>query len=542
MGWERDASDDAAMSVGNSVSGGAFHAPLVQAGAVNGGVHTYYAQTPYSSALPPVSEWPQLAMADPIASGVRRARRIDDESRLPPYVVRDGAAVRDERVRTAAKSGGLVLVTGEPLSGKSRTAWTGMLANLPLTTRLLAPAAGTDLRGLPALLRCRGEERCVIWLDELEGHLGEHGLTPALLAELVHLRVPVIATMSDTEYKANRFDGLAHARMLAAVDPVELSRVWSTDELERLREEYEDDRMYDASSGCEDGGIAAYLAVGPELWDEWWWNRRPNAHPHGHLLVRVAMHLAGCGTLDTPIPASLLREACALYEQEAAQAAGEAFEDALAWASALRHGVTGMLVPGAEPDTWRVFPSLYQDAATYPDVPPEPLGLWPYALEAVSGQPDLRQRVVDCAEDALASAADGRPEVGLVLGRLHEAIGQGEYAEEWFRHSADAGGVEAAGIVGQTFAARGDVIEAIPYLERAAEAGNADAQDQLVAALVDRAVFWLERRTEDGSPSAADYARRLREAVSLPPDAVIVDYFQRRLREALDTRPDNVKE
>ncbi|WP_326705467.1 hypothetical protein [Streptomyces cyaneofuscatus] len=40
MGWERDASDDAAVDVGNSVSDGTFHAPVVQARAVSGGVHT----------------------------------------------------------------------------------------------------------------------------------------------------------------------------------------------------------------------------------------------------------------------------------------------------------------------------------------------------------------------------------------------------------------------------------------------------------------------------------------------------------------------
>lgn len=503
----------------NSVQDGTFHAPVVQADTFSGGVHTYYAQPPHST-LPPVADWPQLDTADPVALGVRRTQQMGEEPALPPYVARDADHVLQARVRTASRSGGLVLVTGEPLSGKSRTAWVGMLANLPGTTRLLAPAASTDLRGLPALLRGRGEERCVIWLDELEGHFGEHGLTPALLAELVHLRVPVIATMSDTAYRANRFGGQARARMLAAVDPVELSRVWNPEELERLSEAYEDDRLHHAFSGCEDGGIATYLAVGWELWDEWWWNRRLNAHPHGHLLVRVAMGLAGCGTLDTPIPSSLLRETCALYEQEAVQAAGETFEDALAWASEVRHGVTGMLIPGAEPDTWRAFPSLYQDAVFHPEAPPDPLGLWLHALEAVSGHSDRRQLVVDCAEDALASVADGRSEVGLLLGRLHEEIGQDEYAEAWFRHSADAGGVEAAGIVGRTLAARGDVVEAIPYLERAAEAGAVEVQARLAAVLADRAVFWLEKMAESGSHEADRYAQRLREAIGSIPDTV----------------------
>ncbi|MEV7247898.1 hypothetical protein ACPXCO_30085 [Streptomyces cyaneofuscatus] len=266
---EREAPDGTVVGVDNSVSGGAFHAPVVQAGTLNGGMHTYYGQQP-PSGLPPVADWPRLDAADPIASGVRRTRRIGDEPPLPPYVARDGDGVLKERVRTAARSGGLVLVTGEPLSGKSRTAWAAMLTNLPGTTRFLGPAAGTDLRGLPAVLRGRGEDRCVIWLDELEGCLGDHGLTPALLAELVRLRVPVIATMSDEAYDAHRFGGQARARVLVGVDPVELSRAWTKDEQGRLREAIEDLRLGDVYYWSGGTDTAAFLAVGPELWDEWW--------------------------------------------------------------------------------------------------------------------------------------------------------------------------------------------------------------------------------------------------------------------------------
>lgn len=503
----------------NAVSGGVFEAPVVQAGTFNGGVHTYFG-APQHTGLPPVADWPRLDTADPIAFGVRRTRQVGDEPALTPYVARDGDALLEKRVATAAGTGGLVLVTGEPLSGKSRTAWVGMLANLPGATRLLAPAAGTDLRGLPPVLRARGEEPCVIWLDELEGHLGEHGLTPALLAELVRLRVPVIATMGDEAYDAHRFGGQARARVLAGVDPVELTRVWTVDELRRLTGAREDHRLADASLWCEDHAVAAFLAVGPELWDEWWRARRPHAHPHGHLLVRVAMDLARCGTDDAPVPSRVLREACALYEREAAQAAGEPFEDALAWASGVRHGVTGMLVPGPEPESWRSFPTLHRDAVARPDAPPVPLGLWLRAMDVVRGNPDLQELVVESARSELEGEAEGRPEVGLVLGRLYEATGQARHAEEWFRHSADAGGVEAAGIVGKALAERGDVAEAVPYLERAAEAGNSFAQRYLATVLVDRAVFWLDRGAGGGGRVAAYYARRLRAFLDTVPDTV----------------------
>ncbi len=521
---EREAPNDTAVGVGNSVSGGAFHAPVVQAGSVNGGVHTYYGQPPYFS-LPPVSEWPQLDAADPIALGVRRTRRIDDESPLPPYVARDVDVVLEARVRGAAAVGGLVLVTGEPLAGKSRSAWAAIVRNFSGTTRVLAMPAGADLRGLPALLRGRGSERCVVWLDELEGHLGEHGLTSALLAELVHLRVPVIATMNDEAYDVHRFGGQARARVLAGVEPVELSSEWTEPELLRLEDSHSDFRLEDADTWCEGARVTEYLAVAPELWDEWWRARRLNAHPHGHLLVRAAIDFARCGTDDAPIPLAVLRKACALYEQEAARAAGEPFEDALDWATDIRHSVAGMLIPGGAPDTWRVHSSLFSGAETRPGSPPVPLGLWLLAGEAMREAPPYLGAVLATAENELVHLADGNPEVALVLGHLHEATGQAENAQKWYRHSADAGGVEAAGIVGRALATRGEMAEAFSYLERAAEAGYTDARDHLVTVLVDRAVFWLDRSVEDGSPTAADYARRLREAVSLPPDAVIAEQF-----------------
>ncbi|MFJ8760885.1 hypothetical protein [Streptomyces cyaneofuscatus] len=144
---EREAPNDTVVGVGNSVSDGTFRAPVVQAGAVNGGVHTYYGQ-PHFSVQPPVSEWPRLGTADPIALGVRRTRRLPGESPLPPYVERDCDRELDARIRVAAQEGGLVVVTGAPLSGKTRTAWAALSANLPGTTRVFAPPPGTDSPGL----------------------------------------------------------------------------------------------------------------------------------------------------------------------------------------------------------------------------------------------------------------------------------------------------------------------------------------------------------------------------------------------------------
>ncbi|MFI1251659.1 sel1 repeat family protein [Streptomyces anulatus] len=454
----------------NTVSGGTFNEPVVQAGSISGGVHTYYGQTPHAG-LTPVADWPQLDRANAIALGVRRPRRIADERPLPRYVVRDCDPALDAQVRAAAREGGLVLVTGEPLSGRTRTLWAALFTNLSGTTRILHPAPGTDLRGLTAVLRARGDAECVLWLDDLDGHLGEHGLTAALLAELARLRVPVLATMSDEAYDAHRFGSPAHTRLLSGVDPVELGTEWSPAEVERLASAAPDDlRLAGAYAHSARHRTPAYLAVGPELLGEWRRARRANAHPLGHRLVLAAIDLARCGVEEAP--ADVLRRASDLYG-DAAPAPSEEFDQALEWASGIRHGTTGMLVPGAEGGTWRAYGSLVEDARDgVPGFGPVPLELWPLALEAVR-----------CDDDPAPLDA--------VLASARAVLGP----------KADES--EAAGSLGKLLFHGEDMAEAIRYLEKAAESGDVEAQRLLGIALKRRSKHWLRTAAESGDGDAA---------------------------------------
>ncbi|MEU2576935.1 sel1 repeat family protein [Streptomyces anulatus] len=455
----------------NTVSGGTFNEPVVQAGSIPGGVHTYYGQTPHSG-LPRVADWPQLDRANAITLGVRRPRRIADERPLPRYVVRDCDPALDDQVRAAAREGGLVLVTGEPLSGRTRTLWAALFTNLSGTTRILHPAPGTDLRGLTAVLRARGDAECVLWLDDLDGHLGEHGLTAALLAELARLRVPVLATMSDEAYDAHRFGSPAHTRLLSGVDPVELGTAWSPAELERLAAAAPDDlRLAGAYAHRARHSTPAYLAVGPELLGEWRRARRANAHPLGHRVVLAAIDLARCG-VEEAVPADVLRRASDLYG-DAAPASSEEFDQALEWASGIRHGTTGMLVPGAEGGTWRAYGSLVEDARDgVPEFGPVPLELWPLAVEAVR-----------CDDD--------RAPLDAVLARARAVLGP----------KADES--EAAGSLGKLLFHGEDTAAAIRYLEKAAESGDVEAQRLLGIALKRRSKHWLRTAAENGDGDAA---------------------------------------
>ncbi|MEU8668805.1 tetratricopeptide repeat protein [Streptomyces anulatus] len=485
----------------NTVSGGTFNDPVVQAGIFNGGVHTYYGQPPHSG-VPSIAD-SQLDRANAIALGVRRPRRIADERPLPRYVVRDCAPALDAQVLSAAREGGLVLVTGEPLSGKTRTLWAALFTNLPGTTRIIHPAPGTDLRGLTAVLRARGDAECVLWLDDLDGHLGEHGLTAALLVELARLRVPVLATMSDEAYDAHRFGSPAHTRLLSGVEPVELGAEWSPAEVERLAAAAPHDlRLSGAYAHRARHSTPAYLAVGPELLGEWRRARRANAHPLGHRLVLAAIDLARCGVEE--VRADVLRRASGLYGDVAPPSSDE-FDQALEWASGIRHGTTGMLVPGAKGRTWRAYGSLIEDARDgLPGVGPVPWKLWPLAVGAVWREDDLEamDAVLERARAALGSEADDL-EALLTLGRIEEKYGDVELAETWFRRASDAGSSEAAGRLGNLLFDREDMAAAIPYLEKAAESGNVDAQRLLGIALSLRSEYWLRTAAEGDDAVAA---------------------------------------
>ncbi|MFD7122896.1 MULTISPECIES: sel1 repeat family protein [Streptomyces] len=487
----------------NAVSGGTFNEPVVQAGSITGGVHAYYGQTPHSG-LSRVADWPQVGRASAIALGVRRPRRIADERPLPRYVVRDCADALDAQVRAAAREGGLVLVTGEPLSGKSRTLWAALFTNLSATTRILHPAPGTDLRGLTDMLRARGDAECVLWLDDLDGHLGEHGLTAALLAELARLRVPVLATMSDEAYDAHRFGSPAHTRLLSGVDPVELGAEWSPAEVERLAAAAPDDlRLAGAYAHRARHSTPVYLSVGPELLGEWRRARRPNAHPLGHRLVLAAIDLARCGVEEAP--ADVLRRASDLYG-DVAPASSEEFDQALEWASGIRHGTTGMLVPGAEGGTWRAYGSLVEDARDgLPGFGPVPCELWTLAVEAMwrEDDPEAMGAVLERARAALGAEEDDDLEALLTLGRIEEKYGDVEVAEGWFRRASDAGSTEAAGRLGGLLVDREDMAAAIPHLEKAAESGNVEAQRLLGIAMSLRSEYWLRTATEGGDAVAA---------------------------------------
>ncbi|MFD3836608.1 tetratricopeptide repeat protein [Streptomyces sp. NPDC058642] len=433
---------------------------------------------------PVVEDWPSAKDVEPLAHGVRPTRRVQGLPLLPPYVRRDAdGAVRDA-VEQAGADGGLVVVLGEPFAGKTRTALEAAAEVLP-DARVFTPARGEDMRALPAVLRGR-PDRLVLWLDDLDIHLGD-GLEPRLLAQLTGQGVVVLATLREDAYDECR--NTPRGRVLDLAHMVELPREWSGADRKRA-EEAGDARLMEAARRSAAEGVAAYLSVGPLLWEEWQRARRADRHPRGHALVRAATDLARCG-LHGPVSQDLLVKVHEAYYVVAGMER-ESVDEALAWAAEKRHGALSMLRRSGT-RTWEAAPYLVETAIQDASFPAVDESVWRCALETARGDAAYDYEVVARrAGEAFRSAADaGDSQAMFELGRLGESLGRNAEAEGWFRRAAEAGQTEAAGRLGRLFVERGEAKDAAPFLEAAAEAGDAGAATLLAKVLLEQAGQWL---------------------------------------------------
>ncbi|MCQ9134037.1 tetratricopeptide repeat protein [Streptomyces hilarionis] len=482
-------------------TGGTYFAPVV--GVQNNTVHPV--APPGAYGLPDPDGWPTVDEADPIALGVRPARRLPDLPRLPPYVSRDV----DHALTRWCDEDGLLVITGGPMSGRSRTAWETLRRHAPAGARVYAPAPGTDLRALPGLLRDRTGDH-VLWLDDLDAHVGEHGLEPALLAQLTKLGVPVLGTMSDHAYDDHlSADGPAH-RLLVSARTERLATGWSAAERQRLAGVAYDPRLVEAARRHGGTGLTRYLAVAPLLsamWRRSRTSRSPN--PGRHLLIRAAVDLVRCGVTGD-IPQEVLEEAFRSYGRRHSGRFhdGEAFAEALDWAAECRHEVTGMLVRGADrrvggsERTWRPHGSLVADVtqdAQAPDVPDE---VWRCVLKSAAYDPAVREAVRGAARGVFAPKAQAGDAEAMYMLSLVEEGGPGEL--DWLRKAVDAGKAELSGQVGERLLGRGEPEEALPYLRAAAGLGPGGPGTRLVGeAHLALAEQWLRRAAQEKDPRAA---------------------------------------
>jgi Flp pilus assembly protein TadD len=494
--------------VHNTVTGGQ-HEAVVQAGRIE---YLHLASGPKVPAqLTTPARWPVTASWDALAAGAHRARPGDGGDAVPPYIPRDIDGVLRERLAAAGRDGGMVLVVGDSTAGKTRAAFEALRTVLP-GHRVLAPAVGAEL---PAAVEAveRSGLACVVWLDDVEKYLGPGALEPGLLAELVRLRVPVLATMRAREWEAftrtvadqaaqggNRGGYLAAdlgAKVLNQAQLIELDRIWSKDELERARE-CEDERIVDATVHHGPYGIAEYLAAGPALLTEW--HRAWGAsHPRGAALVAAAVDLARTG-LRAPYTTNILVGLHGHYlkGKGGARLRPESVEKALEWAARVRYGATGLLNPadtddkgtsdtggaggdssGSRAGAWEVFDYLVDHTSR-----PIPQAAWHTALDHTTdgdercalGVRAYQHAATDIAETAWRTAADnGHTKAAHNLAMLLHRIERLEEAETRYRTAADSRRPLHAYILGVLLQQAGRVEEAETAWRTAANAGRLDA-------------------------------------------------------------------
>ncbi|MFD5699719.1 tetratricopeptide repeat protein [Streptomyces lasiicapitis] len=433
--------------------------------------------------------WPLARDWDALAAGAHRARPGKDGSKLPPYVARDIDEELRERVREAAEEGGLVLVVGDSTAGKTRAAFEAIRELLP-EYRVLAPPVGARLRPAPETLEACGDLRCVVWLDDLEQYLGPEGLEPEVLAEFVRLRVPVVATMRLKPYEtfsaadeggaAQSWAGLG-ARVLRTAEVVDLDRLWSEGELARAGD-CDDSRIADAVVHHGTYGIAEYMAAGPVVMQEWRRARRVCGHARGAALVTAAVDLSRAG-LRGPYSRGLLVE---VHERCLAEAGGsvlrpEGLEEAFAWASEVRLGVTSPLVPMTE--GWSAFDYLVDGTeSAVPDWVRET------ALAHAADDDDrfavatsaYRGGALHVAEAGMRPLADGgNVNATFNLALLSAKTGRTGEAETLYRHAHGKGQLAATNNLAILLERAGRAEEAEALYRETHNKGHLDATNNL---------------------------------------------------------------
>ncbi|MDX3667413.1 hypothetical protein [Streptomyces europaeiscabiei] len=431
------ATGDAAVAVGGDVT-----APII----TNPEIHIKLEGAP--SFKP--TEWPKVHEVGALKLGVHRSRTVSNRPPLPPYVLRDVDREVAERMKYVATHGGMALLTGDSTSGKSRTAVHGIQRCMSDHT-IYAPVRGTKLAELPRFLRDSPAAPFILWLDDLEGFLGDRGLNPALLHDLEGMNVAIVATMRDDlfEMYANSrgyraSDGEIYSRqignrLLRTVEPIFIERIWSDREVARASKTG-DERLSDAVKHSDTYGVAEYLAAGPTLMEEWQRAQRVGGHPRGAALVQASVDLARAG-FSGAVDIDVLKELHGEY-LGSSTLRPEPWDEAETWATEVRYGVSGLLIPGEEYEgMWRAFDYLADAVSrTTKDRSDVPDFIWREALNLCPDDDDrwligMHAYMAGRDEYAIAAweplAADGNGSAAANLAAIYTDMGDIRSASYW---------------------------------------------------------------------------------------------------------------
>ncbi len=437
-------------------------------------------------------------IADPRRLGVHPAAQLDSADHgdaaeaMPPYVPRDV----DDRVRAGIARGGFVLLVGDSTAGKTRTAFEAVTATVPDHV-LVAPKDRAAVKS--ALERAMRAGNCVVWLNDVEHHLGPSGLTRELLSRLLSgpRHVVVVGTIRASE-RARFAEGggldeatrelfrTAREALALVDDEIRVERFLSSAESERAADRAWDRRIADAIDHGGEYGLAEYLAAGPELVRAWHNGWDVGAHPRGAALVAAAVDARRAG-LEPPLSGRLLEELADGYllRRGGDRLRPEPWGDAWEWALRARRATTSLMMGSAKAG-YDVFDYLV-DAAQRDSCPERyvPEATLRAALDISDGSEAMAIGVVSSQQGFYALALDA-------LSRATQRLTSDHGAEHPYTLASRAGLATALHEMGRFEKAEHEIRAVLEIRERSLGADHVDtlgSRNNLACVLCDRGQF-----------------------------------------------------
>ncbi|MER7460272.1 tetratricopeptide repeat protein [Micromonospora sp. NPDC126480] len=452
--------------------------------------------------------------------GVHRAPAVGQQAGqgmgLPSYVLRDHDRRLRERLRSAATSGGLLVVVGGSSTGKSRSLYEAVRNvcegwQLLLVDDVEALRQATD--ELPG--------RTVVWLDDTPSvrYLAHGGLTRTdVLALINRERVagPVVVVdmlwpgpyqqLTAVPQASSNPDSRVSDPWRDAREVLALGGEPDFDSIVRVPEQFsqrERDRVADTATATADRrlvraladiryGVTQHLAGVPHLVNHW--ENSTGVEPYGAAILTAAIDIRRLG-VRAPLGVELLTAVAPIYltDTQLAQATSDWFDVGLAYATQRLPGDVQALypVPGPKIGTvqgYEVADYLQQHGAKrrYFEVLPEPL--WDALSPYITDVDDLLQlagkaRELDMYDQSIVWYRRAYPHV-MARFHLQQLLVEQGRVDELRRLVAD-GDDNARHWLANLLIEQGQVDEAIEELRQLVNANDPFARPTLIKLLVE---------------------------------------------------------